>query len=157
MVERFVFIRHGSYDKEGLDPRDRVDAPINDRGWEGAMAAGELLVAWGIEPDLVVTTRTRRTWETAQVVLMAADLEAPVVTVEGGFAVGKSSLEEKLADWASVTSAKTVVFVGHCKNQQYLKKYEDFPKTEAKARAAVAVYERNELGGWTLVASAPGV
>lgn len=156
-VKRFIFVRHGHYDKDGLELHERQDAPISDRGWDGAIEAGEVLAGLGMVPDLVVTTLARRTQETAEVLSMAGEWTAPTKRVQGGFASGKSTLEDKLRDWVK-NGAETVLFVGHCKQQEYLKTNEQFPKDiNVKARAGVFVYERNIMGGWDLVAYHPGL
>ncbi len=146
-IKHFVFVRHGRTDKQGNDPA------LTAVGEQQARAAGAFLRDAGVVPDLVLTTKKRRTKETAAGLL--AELgrpETPTRATEGGFAKGKSSLEDWLAKNAK-GDAQTVLFVGHHSSQGYCAS-ELSPDLGIDEESRVAlVYERRAATEWKLVAS----
>jgi phosphohistidine phosphatase SixA len=146
MTKRFVFVRHGDYDKAGLSLAERKTAPLTELGASQALEMGAWLKAQGIELDEVVTTEAERTKETADWMLMAMDREGlRPKAVAGGFALGKSGLDEKLGAWRC--RGETVCFVGHCKQQTYCVSALGGPELTTEQRA-VMVYEREDNGEW---------
>ena len=146
MAKRFVFVRHGDYAKAGLNPAERKTEPLTELGASQALEAGEWLKAQGIELDEVVTTEAARTKETADWMLMALDHEdLRPRAMAGGFALGKSGLDEKLYAWKCL--GPTVCFVGHCKQQEYCVAALGGPRLTSSQRA-VLVYEREDEGSW---------
>lgn len=145
-TERFIFVRHGDYDKAGLSLAEKKVAGLNERGAQQAMEMGEWLAAQGLAPDEVITTQAERTKETADWMLMAMDLEGVETrAVSGGFALGKRGLDEKLYEWRCM--GQTVCFVGHCKQQEYCVAELGGPELKRSDRA-VMVYERDDDGRW---------
>lgn len=143
---RFIFVRHGDYDKAGLSLAEKKVAGLNETGAQQAMEMGEWLAAQGLAPDEVITTQAERTKETADWMLMAMSLESTATkAVSGGFALGKSGLDAKLAEWKC--KGETVCFVGHCKQQEYCVAKMGGPELKRSDRA-VLVYERDDDGEW---------
>jgi broad specificity phosphatase PhoE len=153
---RFVFVRHGHYDKT---TGDNDTAPLVEAGREEARAAGDFLRKEGVVPDLFCTTRTRRTRETAETILATLEKTLPIHAKDAGFARGKSTLDEKLEEWIAEAGFTpwTVLFVGHHTQQLYclreLPSQVSIPKDN---RGCVLVYEKNDKGQWLLRCHHPG-
>ena len=146
MVKRFVFVRHGDYDKTGLSPSERKNTPLTELGAQQALEVGSWLQTQNIKLDEVITTETERTRETADWLLMTLDQDGqPVKSVTGGFSLGKTGLDEKLYNWKCV--GPTVCLVGHCKQQEYCISLLGGPKL-TNGQRAVLVYERDSKGHW---------
>jgi phosphohistidine phosphatase SixA len=146
MAKRFVFMRHGDYAKAGLSPAERKTAPLTELGSAQALEMGEWLKGMNVSLDEVITTEAERTIETADWMLMAMDREAlKPRAVAGGFALGKSGLDQKLKEWRC--RGETVCFVGHCKQQEYCVAALGGPELTSSQRA-VLVYERDDDGAW---------
>ena len=127
---RFVFIRHGHYDK----PKDKAARPrasLTPQGREAAQRAGEFLREQGIVPDLVCHTSTARARETADIVLRELGVERPVVDVGSGFQKGatRREIKDRVAAWAALAVAppEVIAFVGHDTQQNRLP-----PRTRAR-------------------------
>lgn len=149
-VVRFVFVRHGTYDKTTANPNT---AALLEQGRAEARRAGEFLRAQGIHPDLIVTTRTARTRQTAEVILETLGTDLPIRATSGGFARGKSDLDTKLREWAEGADhpPATVMFVGHHTQQDHcLAELEGSVPIPSGARGSVLVYERGDQGSWML-------
>jgi len=147
MVKRFVFVRHGDYAKAGLSEADKKSAPLTETGAEQALAAGEWLTVQGIKPDELISTQAERARETAEWLMLALEGAVDAREVRSGFALGKTGLDEKLAEWGCY--GETVVFVGHCKQQQLLAK--TLGGSVKRAERAVLVCERDDDGSWVLL------
>jgi phosphohistidine phosphatase SixA len=146
MRDVFVFVRHGHYDKEGVSVPERVTAPLTSKGMDAAIEAGEWLARRGIQPDLVMATRTRRTQDTAELVAEALGTKTTVMSVPRGFQSAEG-LEKLLDEWAPPmlykSTGRTVVFVGHHTQQDTCQReLEGEPELPRKARGSVLVYER---------------
>jgi len=111
-----VFVRHASYHKPP-SREDNRDAPLTEAGREQAAAAGSYMADLGLEPDLVISTATRRTRKTAHHVLRALGAEQPVHIVPHGWRAGASreQIEARVRQWTkfSPTTPQVVMFVGH--------------------------------------------
>jgi len=138
-------MRHGDYDKAGLSLPERKVQSLTELGAVQALEMAEWLSAQGVEPDEIVTTEAERTKETADWLRMALDNNVAVRAVSGGFALGKSGLDEKLKAWGC--SGETVCFVGHCKQQEYCQAALGGPRLKRSDRA-VLVYEQEADGTW---------
>ena len=90
---------------------DDVDRPLADRGLLDGYAVGEQLVAWGVEPDLVLCSpalRTRQTWERAEAAgARARRIEFPELVYHGDW----HDLVELVQ--ATPDDETTVLVVGH--------------------------------------------
>jgi probable phosphoglycerate mutase len=77
---RFFFLNHGEtdWDRDGRFA-GRINAPLNGRGLAQARRAGEMLRTAGIQT--ICTSPQDRALTTAEIV--AAQIHAPIVTVEG--------------------------------------------------------------------------
>jgi len=141
-VTRFVFVRHGTYDKTTPNPKT---ASLLERGRSEARRAGEFLRLQGISPDLIVTTRTARTTETAEIIAATLGTAIPIRTTSGGFAPGKGDLEAKLQEWTQDAPhpVKTLLLVGHHPQQDYclreLGRQVEIPR---EGKGTVLVFER---------------
>jgi phosphohistidine phosphatase SixA len=157
---RFIFVRHGHYDGKGKTSAEKKVTPLNPRGREAARAAGEFLREHGIRPDVVFTTETARTKETAQIILGVLGLESlRAVPKSGGFAKGRADLDKKLEEWLKgpTPRAQTVLFVGHDTSQSYcLSELRSTPTIPPNNRSCVLVY-RQQDGGWACEASFVGL
>jgi phosphohistidine phosphatase SixA len=153
---RFVFVRHGHYDKTN---GDNDEAPLLEAGQDEARSAGEFLRREGVVPDLVCATRTRRTQQTAEIILATLESTLAVQAKDAGFARGKSTLDEKLEEWIAEAGLTpwTVLFVGHHTQQLYclreLPSQVSIPKDN---RGCVLVYEKTDRGEWQLRCHHPG-
>jgi len=149
---RFVFVRHGHYDGKGKPAAEKKRTPLNAAGRRAAKAAGEYLMRENIVPDIVITTDTERTKETAKILLDALGMDnVKPQSRGGGFSAGKASLDAKLVEWlAGVEPApSTVIFVGHDPSQAYcLGQLANPPDIPGENRACVLIYERNDAGEW---------
>jgi 2,3-bisphosphoglycerate-dependent phosphoglycerate mutase len=69
-----IILRHGNstWNQENLFT-GWVDVELSDQGRAEAKRAGDLLVASGLKPDLVFTSRLKRAIHTAEIALAAAD------------------------------------------------------------------------------------
>ncbi len=119
---RYVFVRHGFYGGGGLSDAEKVVKELEPHGIKGAQMAAEYISERGIVPDVVLTTKTRRTKQTADIVLERFDppLAAPRV-VRGGHS-GKG-VRKKLSKWINrygLTEDQTLLFVGHGTSQASL-------------------------------------
>ncbi len=120
-----VFIRHGHYGSERYATRaGKQAAPLTLRGEEQARAAGMYLAEHGIRPDVVLHTRSRRTRQTAELVLEELGMGGhPVFDIGTSFR-SVAGLEAKLRTWsvAHGLSDDAVVFlVGHGPAQDILR------------------------------------
>lgn len=157
LPNRFIFIRHGRYGGSGLPRAEQRRKPLLPRGIEQARAAGCWLADRGIRPDLVVTTKTRRTIQTANLIL--EELRTPGlerIEAPGGYKSAKE-VEKRLREWVGDRQLDTLLFVGHRPNQGQLLKL-----TQAKAlgldkesHACVIVCERGD-DGWRVIDHHPG-
>jgi broad specificity phosphatase PhoE len=151
---RFVFIRHGHYDKSG--PRSSwPHAGLLDRGRAAARLAGEFLREQAIVPDLICRTSVERTRETAEIVLGVLKVERRVHAVKNGFAKGamREAVEARLEEWAALADAPpaTLAFVGHGEQQlvclrELAARTITIPKDN---KACVLVFDRGP-DGWTV-------
>lgn len=156
---RFIFVRHGRCDKS-IKPKTK--APLTPEGVEAARQAGTFLRAQGIELDLVCTTKTVRTQQTAQHLLEALGrTDLPLHRHDAGVSKGgKYSLEAKLELWiaAANMSPQTLLFVGHHSTQEYcVDRLPAAPAIPKDNRGCVLVYDRDDAGAWQLVAHFPGL
>jgi len=157
---RFVFIRHGHYDK----PKDKAARPrasLIPQGREAAQRAGEFLREQSIIPDLLCHTSTARARETADIVLRELGVERPVVDVGSGFQKGatRREIEARVATWAAlaVPAPEVIAFVGHDTQQiaclrELARGTLSIPKEN---RACVLVFDKDG-DGWTLGAHHSG-
>mgnify|MGYP001194577995 CR=1 FL=1 len=110
---RFIFVRHGHKAKgAGGDP------PLAEKGEQEARDMGLFLARQGIVPDLIVHTDTKRTRQTAELLLAAlAPALVPVKDGGSGFKSGcpLADLEARLARWRALGEGEvgTLLFVGH--------------------------------------------
>jgi phosphohistidine phosphatase SixA len=149
-VTRFVFVRHGHYDKASPDPKT---ASLLERGRAEARRAAEFLRECGVTPDLIVTTRAVRTRETAEVISETLGTNLCIRATDGGFARGKSNLDAKLQEWTEGAARQlvTVICVGHHVQQNYcLAELEGSVAIPKSARGSVLIYERGDQGRWRL-------
>jgi len=111
-----VFVRHGLYHKPP-SREDKRNAPLTAEGREQALAAGKYMADLGLEPDLVVSTATRRTRKTAHHVLRALGAEQPVHIVPHGWSAGASrdQIEARVREWIrfAPTVPEVIAFFGH--------------------------------------------
>jgi phosphohistidine phosphatase SixA len=121
---------------------------------DAAIEAGEWLARRGIQPDLIVATRTRRTQDTAELVKEALGTKTTVLSVPRGFQ-SEEGLDRLLNEWAPPmlykSTGRTVVFVGHHTQQDTCQRELvgelELPR---KARGSVLVYEKRGAV-WVLV------
>lgn len=150
---RFIFVRHGHYDKKGKLQPEKNKTGLNARGREAARAAGEFLKREGIVPEVVFTTRTERTRETARIVLATLGVEDVQPQARGGgFSKGKdkAGLDAKLAGWIGKTDPDVVMFVGHHPSQNYcVSELSGTPDVPDGNKACVLVYDK-QPDGWLL-------
>lgn len=151
--ERFVFIRHGKpISKEGMKSKKEQDArPLAPEGTEDARRAGEFLKKMGIKPDLVVTTKTRRTIDTADLVMKVLDVDAPIARVESGFKVNASlsDISGRVRAWIGERKPvpRVVFFVGHEIQQKALAKANRL-EVLSDRYGVVLVHEIDAYGNW---------
>jgi len=112
----------------------------------------------GIIPDRVITTKARRTQETAEIVLEALGLSLEPVVKPHGFSA--ATFNQKAAEWLQGNlldgTPETVVFVGHHTQQDVLETLGDMdiPTT---AKACVIVCEQDTDGSWVVLDYHKGV
>lgn len=77
---RLLLMRHGAVDYFGPDgrPRNPEEVPLTERGVEQARTMGAVLGQAGIRVDRVITSGLVRTRSTAEHVMRAGAIEAPV-------------------------------------------------------------------------------
>jgi phosphohistidine phosphatase SixA len=143
----FIFVRHGHYNKEGVDIKDRPKIPLTDHGIDAAIEAGEWIAKMGVRPDVIVRTLTKRTEETADLVRESLSSKPPIMKVAAGFK-DKAGLEKMLAG----LKKNVVVFVGHHTQQNTcIRELGGGVSLPQKARASVLMYEKREDGSWELI------
>ena len=145
-----------------LRSRPKTKAPLRPEGVEAARQAGSFLRARGIEPELVCTTKTVRTQQTAEHLLEALGRpDLPLHRHVAGVAKGgKYSLEAKLELWiaAANMSPKTLLFVGHQSTQDYcVDRLPEAPAIPKDNRGCVLVYDLDDAGAWRFVTHFPGL
>ena len=139
-----VFVRHASYHKPP-SREDNRDAPLTEAGREQAAAAGSYMADLGLEPDLVISTATRRTRKTAHNVLRALGAEQPVHIVPHGWRAGASreQIEARVRQWIKFapTAPETVLFCGHGVQLRSLMRAFSVEPVYGKRHGAVVVVE----------------
>jgi phosphohistidine phosphatase SixA len=131
--------------------KERDARPLAPEGIEDARRAGEFLKKMGIKPDLVVTTKKRRTIDTADLVMKVLDADAPIARVGGGFKVNASLSEISGCIRAWIAGAKpvprVVLFVGHEIQQKALAKANRL-EVPGDRYGVVLVHEIDAYGNW---------
>lgn len=157
-MARFVYIRHGHYDKRGVPADQRGPLPLNNDGRIAALAAAAWLEQQGIRPDRVITTRARRTQETAEVVLERLGSSLKPVVKPHGFSA--ATFTQKVGEWFQGDlldgTPETVLMVGHHTQQDVLETMEDMDIPSA-ARCCVVVCEQDTDGSWVVLDYNKGV
>jgi phosphohistidine phosphatase SixA len=160
-IIRFVFIRHGTYAKAGVPRRRRKGAPLTEEGRQEVRHTAAFLKRQGIRPDLVFTTMTRRTAESAEIVLEVLGLgHVKPQPKESGFRrspEASTELDPTLARWVPDPKGElTVMFVGHNNQQSYCNKHLVTPVImPLDVKGGALVYERDAGGRWVQSAHFP--
>lgn len=108
-MQELILLRHAeaqAAEKSG-DDRERA---LSRRGEEEAQAAGTWLAAHGVVPDRVLCSPTRRTEETARLVL--AQMDGAPAAIEAG-EIYEATPGELLALLDQHDDARVVMLVGH--------------------------------------------
>jgi phosphohistidine phosphatase len=158
MPIRFVFVRHGRYDGSDVPRSERRRKPLVHRGEAQAREAGRWLRERGITPDLVVTTDTRRTVQTADFVLEELGFDDRDRLVTGGGFRSRHGLHGKLREWIGEREdVGVLLFVGHHTSQPSLLKLTGRRDLgiDRSSHACVLVCLRDG-DRWTLEAHHPG-
>lgn len=150
----FVYVRHGHPCKPADDSQAANNAkPLDDKGFDDAVAAGEWLLAQGIVPDLIVHTNKVRTEETATLIQEVLGTKLAPLVVTGGFEQGADDgdIDQRINWWERQAGrpVRTIMFVGHHTQQIALLRELGGPKVADKARGAVLTYDLGEDGEWT--------
>lgn len=168
----FIFVRHGH--KEGKKygwKKSSPKPPLTELGKQAAVDAADFLLGLDAryKPELVVTTDTVRTKQTAEIICDQKEFGKTARRVAGGgFRIRKktpvqkleNSLEFKLARWIKEAEFEEnerptcVLFVGSGTSQKYLRNTGNIPYPDdihKKAKACVLVYEIDDDGGFSLV------
>jgi phosphohistidine phosphatase len=107
-VHHLLLLRHAMSCWADADLRDH-DRPLNGRGRRAATAIGAHLRARGWLPDLVLCSSARRTWETAALLDLPADIE---IEIEHDLYL--ADVEDVIACVRGVDEATgTVMVIGH--------------------------------------------
>jgi phosphohistidine phosphatase SixA len=115
----FIFVRHGESRKGTNERGNTADLGLTETGVAQATAAGEWIVDLGLQPELIVHTRTARTCETAELIAKRFEVSPPMLQVAAGFR-DLDGLHRKLNQWTRKNPAKVVLFSGHHSSQQAL-------------------------------------
>lgn len=152
---KFVFIRHGHYAKPPTGPND--GAPLTEHGRQSARLAGEFLKQQGTALDLIVTTKKRRTQETATLVLEALGSAPARIDNDAGFA-SADAMASKLAAWVerSGRPVETVALVGSVNTQAFCLRALGKAEVPDDNRGVVLIYDQGAGGTWSLVAQHAG-
>ena len=139
-----VFIRHGHYGRESYPTRAaKKAAPLSASGEEHARTAGMYLAEHGLRPDVVLHTSSRRTRQTAELVLEELGMAGHPVSDIGTSFRSVAKLEEKLQKWSAtygIADDAVVFLVGHGPAQDVLRKcFEDGPPPRSSASYAAAL------------------
>ena len=158
LPQRFIFVRHGRYEGSTVSRGEQGKKPLVPRGVEQAKAAGLWLTERGFRPDLVVTTKTRRTIQTADLLLEELGPPRPErITWPSGYKSSKEKVEERLGEWIGDRTIDTLLFVGHRPNQGGALKLATGAalRLGKESHACVIVFERG-ADGWRVVDHHPG-
>lgn len=153
---QLIFVRHGHY-AEPVAKADRDREPLSAQGQEGARTAGTYIEQQGIVPDLVVTTRTCRTVETADLICETLGLAEVPRLRDGGFsAVG--GITEKAHKWSAARqpAARTILFVGHHSSRNAVARLPGAPPIPRGNHACVLICEPDTNGAWRCSHAFPG-
>jgi len=143
-----IFIRHGHYGGKAYPTRaEKKAAPLSARGVEDARATGMYLAEHGLRPDVVLHTSSRRTRQTAAVVLEELGMAGhPVIDIGSSFR-SLEGLAAKLKKWGALHGfghGSVVFLVGHGGGQGVLRKcFRDGappPKASEDYAAALCLY-----------------
>jgi phosphohistidine phosphatase len=109
-VKTVLVMRHGKSSWRDAQISDH-DRPLKKRGRRDARRIGELLVAEGLEPDLVLSSSAERARRTAELVAEACGLDDAVILDEGLYHAEAADIVRALS---RVTDRASIVLVtGH--------------------------------------------
>jgi phosphohistidine phosphatase SixA len=157
LPQRLIFVRHGHYEGSTVPRSERDNKPLVPRGVEQAKAAGRWLAERGIRPDLVVTTRTRRTVQTGDLLLEELGPPSPArLPVPHGYGP-RTVIEDRLAQWIGERDIETLLFVGHETSQATTLSFANGKELglDDESHACVVVCALED-GGWRVVDHHPG-
>lgn len=103
-MEELYFCRHGETEDLKNKIRSTPNTKLTDKGWGEAYQAGELLVACGIKPDLILCSELPRTFQTARPI--AQRLNYPLSCI-----VQEPLLNE--CDWGKATGMLDTEWIKH--------------------------------------------
>lgn len=147
---RLIFIHHSHYYK---NEKNRRKASLTTQGRKAIEKANKFLYNHNINPDIVITTKTQRTIETAEVILNILGIQPVIIHVNGGFASGRESLDNKILQWTHDRGdIKSLMFVGHKTQLNYLKKLNSVGITIPKGNKPVILIFDNIENEWILKA-----
>lgn len=159
MHQRFLFLRHGHYTKDGLSAAQRDRASLSAEGQAQARDAAVFVRRWlevgGLRLGRVVATNKQRTQETARLVTEGLPLAPGCWHIESG-GRGFAALMAKVERWLEpVGDLGVVLFVGSGSNLGHLcKALGPDPRRLTRHHAPVLVYQRSGEG-WTLEQAYP--
>lgn len=109
-MKRLLLLRHGKSDWNNRDQPDN-ERPLNDRGQRAAALMGAYLRQRGLTPDLILSSPSVRTRETAAKVMLALQAEVPLEFRSVLYLADTRTIMEQVRGAAD--TVKTLLVIGH--------------------------------------------
>ncbi|SRR5579883_1549792 len=109
-MKNLILLRHAksSWDEPALSDFDR---PLNNRGKKAAPIIGKLMKERQLKPDLILCSPSKRTKQTAKLVLDSAKLDLDVTFDKGIYEASTSKLLNILK--SQEATAESILMIGH--------------------------------------------
>ena len=109
-MKRLLLLRHGKSDWNNRDQPDN-ERPLNDRGQRAAALMGAYLRQRGLTPDLILSSPSVRTRETAAKVMLALQAEVPLEFRSVLYLADPKTIMEQVR--GAPDTVKTLLVIGH--------------------------------------------
>lgn len=109
-MKRLLLLRHGKSDWNNRDQPDN-ERPLNDRGQRAAALMGAYLRQRGLTPDLILSSPSVRTRETAAKVMLALQAEVPLEFRSVLYLADPRTIMEQVR--GAPDTVKTLLVIGH--------------------------------------------
>ncbi len=109
-MKRLLLLRHGKSDWNNRDQPDN-ERPLNDRGQRAAALMGSYLRQRGLTPDLILSSPSVRTRETAAKVVLALQAEVPLEFRPVLYLADPKTIMEQVR--GAPDDVKTLLVIGH--------------------------------------------